>query len=179
MIPPTPWIRCLLNNLTVAQIVSKFPTFYRTQNIHYLVQKALPVVLILSQMISFYYIPSFSLRFTLILSSCQYLCLQSGLFHLCLTTKHYMHSSSLPCVPHAPPISSFLTYHPACFWWGVQAMTTHTQFSPTTCHHLFCSNILLNTFFLRSCNLCSCFCVRDQDLCWQKQQVKLWCNPKM
>jgi hypothetical protein len=168
----TPWIRCLLNNLTVAQIVSKFSAFYRTQNIHCLVQKALPVVLILSQMNSVYNIPFFSSRFTLILSSCQYLCLQSGLFHLCVTTKPYIHSSSLPCLPHVPSISSFLTYHPEHCWWGVQAMTTHMQFSPTTCHLLFCSNILLNTFSLRSHNLCSPFCVTDQVSCWQKQ-VKL------
>ena len=98
----TPWIRCLLNNLTVAQIVSKFSAFYRTQNIHYLVQKALPVVLILSQMNVIYNIPSFSSRFTLILSSCQYLCLQSGFFHLCVTTKPYMHSSSSPMCATCP-----------------------------------------------------------------------------
>jgi hypothetical protein len=49
-----PWTRVLPLNLTVAQIVKKFPAIYGNPKVHYIVQKSLPMDRVLKQLIPDY-----------------------------------------------------------------------------------------------------------------------------
>jgi len=67
--------------------------------------------------------------------------------------KFYMYLSSLAC---------YMNSHPPCFdcpdnisWWAQVLKLFIMHFSPTSCHFLIGSNILLSVLFWSTLNLCS------------------------
>jgi len=111
----TLWSKALLGKIIVAKI---FPTFDGTWRFNAVFTRASHCSL---SWTTINLVPAFTfyLRLIGVLSFDIYLGLPSGLFPSGFPTKPLHTFLFPPCVPHAPPISSWI-YHPNNGWWWVK-----------------------------------------------------------
>ena len=112
----TPWCRVLLENLTLLQLVKKFPAFHGTRRFITVLTSVRHLSLSWASPIQSIFPHPTSWRSILILSTHLRLGLLSGLLPSGFPSKTLYTPSPRPYAPHARPISFFSILSPTQYW---------------------------------------------------------------